>query len=34
MQKDLIHGWWTDLPPEDNNLVIHLDTGKVSRSTI
>ncbi|WDP92447.1 MAG: metallophosphoesterase [Desulfobacter sp.] len=30
MQEDLIHGWWTDLPPADNNLVIHLGTGKVS----
>ncbi|MDD9301195.1 MAG: metallophosphoesterase [Desulfobacter sp.] len=31
MQKDLIHGWWFDLPPQDNNLVIHLDTGKVNK---
>ncbi len=32
MQEDLIHGWWSDLPPADNNIVIHLDTGKVSHS--
>ncbi len=30
MQKDLINGWWTDLPPEDNNLTIDLVTGKVN----
>ena len=29
MQKDLINGWWTDLPPNDNNLTIDLITGKV-----
>ncbi len=29
MQKDLINGWWTDLPPKDNNLIIDLFTGKV-----
>lgn len=28
MQKDLIDGWWTDLPPKDNNLTIDLVTGK------
>lgn len=28
MQKDLINGWWTDLPPKDNNLNINLDTGE------
>ncbi len=33
MQEDLIQGWWSDLPPADNNIVIHLDTGKVSRLT-
>lgn len=26
-QQDLIHGWWTDLPPADNDLVIDLHTG-------
>ncbi len=30
MQKDLINGWWTDLPPQDNNLTIDLATGKVN----
>lgn len=30
MQKDLINGWWTDLPPKDNNLTIDLITGKVN----
>jgi len=29
MQKDLINGWWTDLPPKDNVLTINLDTGDV-----
>lgn len=29
MQKDLINGWWTDLPPKDNNLTINLNTGEV-----
>ncbi len=29
LQKDLINGWWTDLPPKDNNLTIHLNTGDV-----
>ncbi|HBD96282.1 MAG: hypothetical protein A2015_13785 [Spirochaetes bacterium GWF1_31_7] len=28
-QKDLIYGWWTDLPPNDNNIVIDLKTGAV-----
>ena len=28
-QKDLIYGWWTDLPPKDNNIVIDLKTGAV-----
>lgn len=28
-REDLIHGWWTDLPPRDNNLVLRLDTGEV-----
>ncbi|MCG8635132.1 MAG: metallophosphoesterase [Desulfobacterales bacterium] len=32
MQEDLIHGWWSDLPPEDNNLTIDLDTGEVSKA--
>ena len=30
MQKDLINGWWTDLPPKDNDLTIDLATGKVN----
>lgn len=30
MQKDLINGWWTDLPPKDNDLSIDLATGKVN----
>ncbi|MCG8618897.1 MAG: metallophosphoesterase [Desulfobacterales bacterium] len=30
MQEDLIQGWWTDLPPRDNNLVLKLDTGEVA----
>nr|NJM01873.1 metallophosphoesterase [Desulfobacula sp.] len=30
MQKDLINGWWTDLPPKDNDLVIDLATGAVN----
>lgn len=29
MQKDLINGWWTDLPPKDNDVVIDLKTGAV-----
>ena len=28
MQKDLIDGWWTDLPPKDNDLTIDLLTGQ------
>ncbi len=31
MQEDLIHGWWSDLPPEDSNLTIDLITGDVSK---
>jgi 3',5'-cyclic AMP phosphodiesterase CpdA len=27
IQKDLINGWWTDLPPKDNQLTIDLKTG-------
>jgi len=30
MQKDLINGWWTDLPPKDNNLTLNLATGEVN----
>jgi 3',5'-cyclic AMP phosphodiesterase CpdA len=30
MQKDLIDGWWTDLPPQDNDLTIDLATGAVN----
>jgi len=30
MQKDLINGWWTDLPPKDNHLTIDLFTGAVN----
>ncbi|MCP4020475.1 MAG: hypothetical protein GY729_01415 [Desulfobacteraceae bacterium] len=30
LQKDLIKGWWTDLPPKDNDLVIDLKTGRVA----
>ncbi|MBA3010270.1 MAG: metallophosphoesterase [Proteobacteria bacterium] len=30
IQEDLIDGWWTDLAPRDNNLVIDLATGKVT----
>jgi len=26
-QKDLVEGWWTDLPPPDNRLVIDLQDG-------
>jgi len=26
-QKDLVEGWWTDLPPPDNSLTIDLETG-------
>ena len=33
MQEDLIHGWWSDLPPADNHLEIRLDTGDVRRKT-
>lgn len=29
MQEDLINGWWTDLPPADNDIVIDLTTGAV-----
>lgn len=29
MQEDLINGWWTDLPPADNDIVIDLKTGAV-----
>ena len=29
MQQDLVNGWWTDLPPQDNNLTIDLKTGVV-----
>ncbi len=29
MQEDLLEGWWTDLPPGDNNLTINLATGQV-----
>jgi hypothetical protein len=25
-QKDLVEGWWTDLPPADNRLVIDLES--------
>lgn len=28
IKKDLINGWWTDLPPKDNHLTIDLFTGK------
>ncbi len=28
VQKDLIEGWWNDLPPEDNELIINLIDGK------
>lgn len=28
MQEDLIYGWYTDLPPADNNLVVDLSTGE------
>jgi len=27
--KNLIYGWWTDLRPQDNKLVLRLDTGNV-----
>jgi len=30
MQEDLIDGWWTDLAPRDNDLVIDLATGRVT----
>ncbi len=30
MQKDLVNGWWTDLPPKDNDLTIDLATGEVN----
>ncbi len=30
LQKDLIDGWWTDLEPQDNDLIIDLDTGMVT----
>jgi 3',5'-cyclic AMP phosphodiesterase CpdA len=29
MQKDLIEGWWTDLPPGDNAVKINLIDGKI-----
>lgn len=29
VRKGLIEGWWTDLPPADNELRIDLETGKV-----
>jgi 3',5'-cyclic AMP phosphodiesterase CpdA len=29
VKNDLIHGWWTDLPPGDNDLTIDLVTGAV-----
>jgi 3',5'-cyclic AMP phosphodiesterase CpdA len=29
VQGDLIRGWYTDLPPEDNNLTIDMETGQV-----
>lgn len=29
-QEDLIEGWWTDLAPQDNDLVIDLNTGRVT----
>ncbi|RJP83084.1 MAG: metallophosphoesterase [Desulfobacteraceae bacterium] len=28
MRKDLIEGWWTDLPPADNQIQIDLTTGQ------
>jgi 3',5'-cyclic AMP phosphodiesterase CpdA len=28
VQKDLINGWWTDLLPQDNRLIIDLNTGE------
>ncbi|MBA4369776.1 MAG: hypothetical protein C0403_19285, partial [Desulfobacterium sp.] len=28
MRKDLIEGWWTDLPPADNSVEINLRTGQ------
>jgi hypothetical protein len=30
MQRDLIDGWWTDLPPGDNTLKIDLRNGQVA----
>ena len=30
-QKDLVEGWWTDLPPPDNRLTINLGTGRWRR---
>ncbi len=29
LRQDLIYGWWRDLPPADNELVIDLTTGKI-----
>ncbi len=29
MQEDLVDGWWTDLAPRDNDLIIDLATGRV-----
>jgi UDP-2,3-diacylglucosamine pyrophosphatase LpxH len=29
MQEDLVEGWWTDLEPRDNDLVIDLTAGRV-----
>jgi len=30
LQEDLVDGWWTDLEPPDNDLVIDLATGRVT----
>ena len=30
LQEDLIDGWWTDLEPRDNDLIIDLATGRVT----
>jgi UDP-2,3-diacylglucosamine pyrophosphatase LpxH len=30
LQQDLVDGWWTDLDPQDNDLVIDLATGRVT----
>lgn len=29
LRQGLVYGWWTDLPPADNELVIDLRTGKI-----